>query len=85
MRPALNEALQYKDYDIIPLSEEILSDVKTPIEVLKNLKAVSKCHYLLESVSDGKISRYSFLGFNPILKLKCKNNVVTIENNDLKT
>ena len=45
MRPALKEALQYKDYDIIPLSEEILSDVKTPIQVLKNLKAVSKCIY----------------------------------------
>ena len=50
MKPALNEALKYKNYDIIPLSEEILSDVKTPIEVLKNLKAVSKCHYLLARV-----------------------------------
>ena len=39
MKPALNEALKYKNYDIIPLSEEILSDIKTPIEVLKNLKA----------------------------------------------
>ena len=85
MKPALNEALKYKNYDIIPLSEEILSDIKTPIEVLKNLKAVSKCHYLLESVSDGKISRYSFLGFNPILKIKCKNNVVYIENDNSKS
>ena len=37
MRPSLEELkqLDLKDYSIIPVSEEIMSDIKTPIQVLK--------------------------------------------------
>lgn len=53
---------------------EILSDVRTPIEVLKILKNVSSHCYLLESVSDHeKWGRYTFLGYDPSLEITCQN------------
>ena len=82
MKPNLEELKTLKGYSIIPVSEEIMADIKTPIQVLKNLKAISKKHYLLESVTNEKLGRYSFLGYDPILEIKCKDNIVTIKEND---
>ncbi|MBQ2669569.1 MAG: anthranilate synthase component I, partial [Clostridia bacterium] len=39
------------DFDILPVSTEILSDFITPIEAMRILKAKSKHAYILESVS----------------------------------
>ena len=39
-------------YDIVPVYMEILSDVRTPISVLKALKQVSSHTYLLESADN---------------------------------
>ncbi len=85
MLPSLEEIkmMDLKDYNIIPISKEIYSDVKTPIQVLKNLKAKSRKVFLLESVSQEKWGRYSFLGFDPILEIKCKDNNVSIIENGL--
>ena len=41
-------------YDIVPVYMEILSDVRTPISVLKALKQVSSHTYLLESADNSK-------------------------------
>lgn len=80
MKPTLEEIKNYnlEEYNIIPVSQEIYSDIKTPIQVLKNLKAKSKKVFLLESVSQERWARYSFLGFDPVLEIKCKDNNVTI-------
>ena len=43
-----------RGYKIVPVSEEMLADVKTPIEVLRILKGVSSHCYLLESVESQK-------------------------------
>ena len=86
MKPSFEEVKELKEFSVIPVSEEIMSDIKTPIQVLKNLKAISKKHYLLESVTNEKLGRYSFLGYDPILEIKCKDNIVTItENGKAKT
>lgn len=70
----LKELQQENKYKTAPVSMEILSDVKTPIEVLKILKNVSSHCYLLESVSDHeKWGRYTFLGYNPSLEITCQN------------
>ena len=82
MKPSLEELKALKGFSVIPVSEEIMADIKTPIQVLKNLKAISKKHYLLESVTNEKMGRYSFLGYDPILEIKCKDNIVTIKEND---
>ncbi|HEX2925530.1 MAG TPA: anthranilate synthase component I [Ruminiclostridium sp.] len=73
-KPSLEEAKQLSaGYTIIPVSCEIFSDIKTPIAVLQSLKAISSQYYLLESVENGeKWGRYSFLGFDPIIELTCK-------------
>lgn len=66
-------------YNIAPVSTEILSDVKTPIEVLRILKNVSSHVYILESVeSHEKWGRYTFLGFDPKLEITCHNGTVKI-------
>ncbi|MBR0090069.1 MAG: anthranilate synthase component I [Clostridia bacterium] len=60
------------DFDILPVSTEILSDFITPIEAMRILKAKSKHAYILESVSaDEKRGRYTFLGFEPKMEITC--------------
>ena len=40
-------------YDIVPVVKEIFSDVRTPIAVMRALKQVSSCCFLLESAEQG--------------------------------
>jgi len=79
-RPSLNEAKEIAaDYKMIPVSREIYSDIRTPIEVLKILKNVSSHCFLLESMESAEQwGRYTFLGFDPKLELTCTNGAVNI-------
>ena len=73
-------------YDIVPLYMEILSDVRTPISVLKALKQVSSHTYLLESADNSNHwGRYSFLGYDPKIELFCKNHKMTIKDGTTRT
>ncbi|MBQ9520906.1 MAG: anthranilate synthase component I [Acholeplasmatales bacterium] len=75
----LKDLLKYKDdYSLIPVFEEFLSDSLTPLNVLRNVKENSSKFYLLESVDQSKFSRYSYLGFDPILSISCKDNIVSL-------
>lgn len=75
-----------KTYSVIPVCKEIYADVVTPITLLGKLAALSDRYFLLESVEGGeKWARYSFLGFDPIMRLTCKDDEVTIEGNAAKT
>ena len=66
-------------YKTVPVSCQILSDIKTPIEVLKILKSVSSHCYMLESLEDSsKWGRYTFLGYDPKLEFTCLNGVIKI-------
>ena len=64
IKPSLEEirkAAECSDYKTAPVAMEILSDVRTPIEVMRILKNVSKHCYMLESVADHeKWGRYTF-------------------------
>lgn len=90
VKPALEEVLQTKYeglYRTIPVSAEIFSDIKTPIEVLRILKGVSTHCYMLESIEDNRNwGRYTFLGFDPTLEFTCMNGKITIreKNGDKK-
>lgn len=81
--PSLKEAkkiIKEDNYRRIPITYEILSDIKTPIEVLKILKNKSKHCFMLESVEDLKRwGRYSILGFDPILEITCENEFLQIK------
>lgn len=73
-------------YDIVPVYMEILSDIRTPISVLKALKQVSSHTYLLESADNSNHwGRYSFLGYDPKLEVFCKNHVMTIKDSVTRT
>lgn len=81
MYPECEEIMRLApDYRIIPVCKEIYADVITPIGLLRKIAAVSKRYYLLESVEGGeKWGRYSFLGFDPIMRVTCNMDQVTIE------
>ena len=50
-----------KGYKVVPISMEIMSDIRTPMQVLRILKGVSSHCYMLESVnlrfSSGKMGK----------------------------
>ena len=48
----IKELISEGRYKCVPVSTEILSDIRTPIEVLRILKRVSEHCYLLESVAE---------------------------------
>ena len=66
-------------YKRIPVSRELYADQRTPVEVLKILKATGEPCYLFES-GEGKEQdgRYTYLGYAPIMKLSCKDGTVTV-------
>lgn len=66
-------------YRVIPISMEIYSDMRTPIEVLRILKGISNHCYILESIEDSqKWGRYTFLGYHPKLEITCSNGMMTV-------
>lgn len=73
--PSLEEVKQIAatgEYNVLPVSCEILSDRRTPIETLRVLKNVSSHCYMLESVVEReKWGRYTFLGYDPKLEVTC--------------
>jgi anthranilate synthase component 1 len=74
-----------KEYSIIPICKEIYADIITPITLLRKISEISQRYYLLESIEGGeKWARYSFLGFDPIIRVSCKNKKITIENGETK-
>ena len=59
-----------ENYNVVPISCEILSDILTPIEAIKILKNVSTHCYMLESAQQNeKWGRYTFLGFDPKIEI----------------
>ena len=68
------------DYKIVPVCREILSDIRTPLNVLRALKNISDHCFLLESVEDSRQwGRYTFLGFDPKMEISCKDHQMTIK------
>ena len=79
--PACDEILSLSgEYDIIPICREIYADVVTPITLLRRIAERSSRFYLLESIEGGeKWGRYSFLGYNPVMRVTCRCGKVKIE------
>lgn len=68
------------EYDIVPVKKEIFADIITPITLLRKIAAENKRFYLLESVEGGeKWGRYSFLGYNPVMRVSCSEKKIVIE------
>jgi anthranilate synthase component 1 len=84
INPKSNEIKELaKGYSILPICREMYADVITPITLLRKLSGVSKQYFLLESVEGGeRWGRYSFLGFDPIIHVTCKNGLITETDNN---
>jgi anthranilate synthase component 1 len=80
IKPTLENAKKLSGgYTLIPIALEIYSDIRTPLEVLKVLRAKGKNAYILESVENGESwGRYTFLGCNPSMSVSKKDKTVTI-------
>lgn len=78
--PTLEAAKTYRtEFRTVPIRRTLLSDLRTPIEVLRILKNVSRHCYLLESLeSSDRWGRYTFLGYHPSLEITCVDGVVRI-------
>lgn len=82
--PGIDDIAKYADrYNYVPVKREILSDMYTPIRVLKRLKAVSDHVFMLESAADNEgYGRYTFLGFNPRMCITCLNGHLRVTNDE---
>ncbi len=82
----LKEIAQDSEYKIAPVAMEMLSDIRTPIEVMRILKNVSNHCYMLESIEDSeKWGRYTFLGYNPKLEITCTNGQMKVGDLEIET
>jgi len=89
IKPSLEEAKRIaKSCKVVPIALEILSDQKTPIEILKNIRNQSDSWFILESVNGSDSwGRYTFLGYKPILDVYGTGDSITIMNgmSEIKT
>ncbi|MBO4680333.1 MAG: anthranilate synthase component I [Clostridiales bacterium] len=70
-------------YKCAPVRCEIMSDLRTPIEVLKIIKGLSSHAYILESVENQeRWGRFTFLGYDPTLDITYKDRTLTISGTD---
>lgn len=79
--PSLDEVKALApDYKSIPVARQMLSDSRTPVELLRILRSVSRHCFLLESAEQSQSwGRYTFLGYDPKLELTCANGSLTIK------
>lgn len=74
------------EYKTAPVSTEIPSGEKTPIDILRILKNISGHCYILESVEkDATWGRYTFLGYDPKTSITCVNGNMKVDSLSFKT
>lgn len=82
MEPSIDKVREYAasgDYDVCPVGISILSDFRTPVEVLRALMNVSEHCFMLESADATKRrGRYTFLGYDPLYDIVCSDGSIRI-------
>jgi anthranilate synthase component 1 len=56
-----------RDHNLIPLSETFIDDLQTPVSAFLKLRSADPTQpsFLLESADQGRVGRYSFIGYRP--------------------
>jgi anthranilate synthase component 1 len=54
-----------RHHNLIPLSETFIDDCQTPVSAFLKLRDPTHPSFLLESAEQGRVGRYSFIGFRP--------------------
>jgi anthranilate synthase component 1 len=64
--PSLERARELaREHNLIPLRETFIDDCETPVSAFLKLRAEGEPAFLLESADQGRVGRYSFIGFRP--------------------
>lgn len=67
------------DYKRIPVCRRILSDVRTPLNVLRALQNISDHVFILESAEQSRQwGRYTFIGYDPSMEITATGNQMEI-------
>src|SRR5690348_6243411 len=53
-----------RDYNLIPIQETFIDDCQTPVSAFLKLRDGGPC-FLLESADQGRVGRFSFIGYRP--------------------
>jgi len=64
-----------RDYNVIPLRHTFIDDCETPVSAFLKLRGQGPA-FLLESAEQGRVGRYSFLGFRPRAVLRWSDGVL---------
>ena len=82
IKPTFEEAKALsRGHTVVPIALEILSDQKTPIEILRTLRRQSERCFILESVNgNDSWGRYSFLGYKPVTEAFGAAGAFTVKN-----
>ena len=54
-----------RDHNLIPLHQTFIDDVQTPVSAFLKLRGEHELGFLLESADQGRVGRYSFIGWRP--------------------
>jgi anthranilate synthase component I len=69
-----------KEGTVVPVVKRVMADLLTPVAAYLKIERFSQYTFLLESVEGGeKVARYSFLGFDPEIIVRCSGGKVTIQ------
>jgi anthranilate synthase component 1 len=83
LKPSLEEVKAYAAdgrFTVCPVCQEILSDFRTPVEVMRALMNVDEHCFMLESADQSKRwGRYTFLGYRPRLGITVQDGEVTVD------
>jgi anthranilate synthase component 1 len=64
--PSLEEARALaRDHNLIPVRHTFIEDCETPVSAFLKLRTERQPGFLLESAEQGRVGRYSFIGFRP--------------------
>ncbi len=71
-----------KNFNVVPVYKEILSDIDTPLSVFLKLYSPERFNFLFESVEKGEnVGRYSFIGSSLPVYIKTKKDFVELYDN----
>ncbi len=79
VEPSLDRARELaRSANVIPVSYRFVDDCETPVAAFLKLREVfTGPSFLLESAEQGRLGRYSFLGFRPRLELRWADGTMT--------
>jgi len=80
LKPSFEQFVEKaKAGNLIPVYDEILADMETPVSAYLKIASQSEYAFLLESVEQGEnLGRYSFIGSDPELLFECRDKAVTV-------